>query len=141
MPEQLLIKVPRCLLCGKIAVRNIRFVDQQEDHPLCSDHLLDAMNGRITKEMVEVNKKMPEQLSTTEILLIVNTILTTIIPLLTSFLMKIRKSKCIGRFCSCDVERDTEDSPLITKKKNAFSSQASINTDSKSPLVQAKPIR
>ena len=85
---------------------------------------------------------MSTQLSTQEILLIVNTILTVLAPILTTFVVKIRKSKCFGRFCYCDVERDAEDSPLIVKKKNALSSSdTSINIPKPTtPLVKAKAI-
>ena len=86
---------------------------------------------------------MPE-LTITEILLIINTILTVVVPAVTTFFVKIRKSKCMGRWCSVDVERDTnsEESPILQREKNAFTTKTSLKIrKTESALVKAEPIQ
>lgn len=60
------------------------------------------------------------ELTLADILIIINLVLTTLIPPLTIFFTKIRKSSCVGKCLRCGIERDTNEeySPLVLSEKN-----------------------
>lgn len=82
-------------------------------------------------------------LTVSDILLIINLILTTLIPPFTLFFSKIRKSSCVGRCIRCGVERDPEESLLIDNndKKNGTSEPADtsiINEDTETSFKRKR---